>query len=67
MAEEKLHDLLTRMVNKNEEQDARIEALLQAIKNPPAPAAKDIRAEKVQKITFNLRKSTRLKPYCGTS
>ena len=44
MAEEKLHDLLTRMVNKNEEQDARIEALLQAIKNPPAPAAKDIRA-----------------------
>ena len=63
MAEEKLQDLLTRMVNKSEEQDARIEALLQAIKNPPAPAANVLRAEKVQKITFNISKSKRLKPY----
>ena len=54
MAEEKLHDLLTRMVTKNEEQDARIEALLQAIKNPAPAADNVVRAEKVQKINFNL-------------
>ena len=55
MAEEKLQDLLTRLVGGKEEQDARMEALLQAIKNPPAPAAAVLRAEKVQKITFNIR------------
>ena len=63
MDEDKLTDLLTRLVTGKEEQDARMEALLQAIKNPPSPAAAALKAEKVQKITFNISKSKRLKPY----
>ena len=53
-------------------QQQQIVALLQTIKEPPpvqveyrpaGPADADIRAEKVQKINFNIRKSNRLKPF----
>ena len=46
--------------------------LIQQIQRPPvqqieyrpvAPGAAEIRAEKVQKINFNIRKSNRLKPF----
>ena len=45
------------------EQDARMAELLAAIKNPPAPAAATVRAEQVMKITSNINKSKRLKPF----
>ena len=45
------------------EQDARIEELLTAIKNPPAPAAATVRADQVMTITSNINKSKRLKPF----
>ena len=56
----------------NAQQQQTIAALLQQIKQPPpvqvqyipaAPNDADIRAEKVQKINLNIRKSNRLKPF----
>ena len=54
MAEEKLSDLLANLVAGKREQDTRLEALLEAIKNPPAPDAATVRADKVLKNTSNL-------------
>ena len=70
-----LQQLLSRMVAKGEEQDARILAqqnqiaeLLQTLKDPPpvrvdfqqAPVADAVvRAEKIQKLAINMRKSNR--------
>merc|ERR1711942_367888 len=45
-----------------ESQD-QIKALIEALKNPNGPDAGAIRAEKVQKITLNLCKSSKLKPF----
>ena len=54
------------------EQQSHIAELLKSIKEPPpvtveyrqpGPADEVIRAEKVQKINFNIRKSNRLKPF----
>ena len=65
------NDLLAQLVA-NSAKQKQIVALLQQIKQPPpvqveyrpaAPADADIRAEKVQKINFNIRKSNRLKPF----
>ena len=65
-------ELLAQLVANSQRQDARIAALLEQLKQPPpvqvqyipaAPAAAEIRAEKVQKITLNIRKSNRLKPF----
>ena len=65
-------DLLKQMAAQQQQmaaQQQQISALLQTIKEPPpvqieyrpaAPADADIRAEKVQKINFNIRKSNRL-------
>ena len=74
-----LQELLNRMVAKSEQQEERlltqqnqIAELLRTLKDPPPvtvdlrqPVVADnvIRAEKVQKINFNLRKSSRLKPF----
>ena len=63
MAVEKLGDLLANLVAGKREQDTRLEALLEAIKNPPAPDAATVRADKVLKITSNINKSKRLKPF----
>ena len=63
MAEEQLKDLLASLVEGKREQDTRIEELLAAIKNPPAPAAATVRADQVMKITSNINKSKRLKPF----
>ena len=56
-------ELLAQLVATSARQEERIVALLQTIKEPPpvqveyrpaAPADADIRAEKVQKINFNI-------------
>ena len=80
---EQLQALLSRMVAKGEEQDARILAqqeqiaeLLQTLKDPPpvrvdfqqAPVADNVvRADKIQKLAINMRKSSRLKPFKVTA
>ena len=72
-----LEELLNRMVSKSEEQQAQIlqqqnqiTDLIQAIReqepirvnvNPAAVTAEAIRAEKVQKLALNMRKSNRFK------
>ena len=65
-------ELLAQLVANSQRQDARIAALLEQLKQPPpvqvqyipaAPNDADIRAEKVQKINLNIRKSNRLKPF----
>ena len=58
-----MNELLDKLVQGKQEQDTRMEALLQAIKDPPAPAAATVKAEKVYKITSNISKSKRLKPF----
>ena len=58
-----LIDLLTKLVDGKNEQDTRLESLLTAIKNPPPPDAAAVRADKVLKITTNISKSKKLKPY----
>ena len=63
MANEQLKDLLASLVEGMREQDTRIEELLAAIKNPPAPVAATVRADQVMKITSNINKSKRLKPF----
>ena len=76
MSTQQLQELLTRMVTKNEEQDARILAqqnqiqqLLQTLQNPPQPQVADgvLRAEKIQKLAINMRKSARFKPFKVTA
>ena len=78
-----IEDLLNRMVAKSEEQDDRIlqqqtqiTELLQALRTPqpvrvdlqqPVVADAVVRAEKVQKLAFNMRKSSRLKPFKVTA
>ena len=78
-----LEELLNLMVSKSEEQQAQIlqqqnqiTDLLQAIRvqepvrvnvQPVAIAADVIRAEKVQKLALNMRKSNRFKPFKVTS
>ena len=47
MSGEQLVNLLAKLVDGKNEQDTRLEALLTAIKNPPAPDAATIRADKV--------------------
>ena len=68
---------LQQMAADKKEQDARIieqqaelkasqeqiKALIEALKNPQGPSDNAIRAEKVQKLTFNLCKSSKLKPF----
>ena len=63
-------ELLAQLVARSQMQDQRIAALLEQLKQPPpvqvqyipaAPDAAEIRAEKVQKINLNIRKSNRLK------
>ena len=51
------------MVADRTQQQDQIKALIEALKNPQGPDANAIRAEKVQKITFNLCKSSKLKPF----
>ena len=63
MGDAKLTELLDKLVLGKQEQDDRMEALLKAIKEPPAPAAAIVKAEKVYKITSNISKSKRLKPF----
>ena len=66
-----LTDLLSRLVTSSEkheeryvQQQGQIAELLKTLKvPPPGPDNGAIRAEKVQKINFNLRKSARLKPF----
>ena len=73
-----LNELLSRLVTSNEkheeryveqqakiaEQQGQIAELLKTLKvPPPGPNNVALRAEKVQKINFNLRKSARLKPF----
>ena len=80
---EQLQELLNRMVSKSEEQDARIleqqnqiTQLLQTLRSPPPvrvdlqqPQVADavLRAEKIQKLAINMRKSGRLKPFKVTA
>ena len=63
MSEEALKDLLTQLVTGKQDQDARFQELLTAIKNPPVVEAQTIRKEQVLKITQNFNKAKRLKPY----
>ena len=68
-----LTELLARLVTGNKEanekiadQQGQITELLKTLKEREPPAAPNpdaIRAEKIQKINFNLRKSNRLKPF----
>ena len=61
-----------RFAQAQQRSDDRFAQLIQNMQRPPvqqieyraaAPAAAEIRAEKIQKINFNIRKSNRLKPY----
>ena len=65
-------ELLAQLVANSQRQDARIAALLEQLKQPPpvqvqyipaAPNDAEVRAEKLQKINLNIRKSNRLKPF----
>ena len=69
---EKQEERFVAAQNQIAEQQKQITELLSTIKDPPpvnvefnqpGPAANVVRAEKVQKITFNVSKSKRLKPY----
>ena len=56
----------TKAEEKYVEQQGQITELLKTLKEreaPAGPSPETIRAEKVQKINFNLRKSNRLKPF----
>ena len=59
-----------RLAAERERADAKLAELIGSIQRPgpvtvrhPDPEPNAVRAEKVQKINFNLRKSNRLKPY----
>ena len=59
-----------KLAAERERADAKLEQLIASIQapgpitlKPPDPDADAVRAEKVQKINFNLRRSQRLKPY----
>ena len=63
-------ELLAQLVASSQKQEERFNALLQAFNNkqpppveyrPAAPDAAEIRAEKVQKINLDIRKSNHLK------
>ena len=65
-------ELLAQLVANSQRQDARIAALLEQLKQPPpvqvqyipaAPNDAEVRAENLQKINLNIRKSNRLKPF----
>ena len=69
---EKQEERFVTQQNQIADQQSQIAELIKTIKEPPpvtveyrqpGPAAEVIRAEKVQKINFNLWKSSRLKPF----
>merc|ERR1711942_229109 len=70
MAEAQIAACLEKLVANKKEQDARInqqnaqiKALIEALKTPQGPDVNAVRAEKVSKITFNISKSSKLKPF----
>ena len=76
MNENKLEEILAKMAEKNEQQQMQIAGLIETIKNMPGvaapvavqvqPAAVDplvARAEKIQRLSMNVRKSNRLKVF----
>ena len=76
---EKLEEILAKMAEKSEQQQAQITSLLTAIQGMPGindpirvtvqPAAQDVaavRADKVQRLAIGLRKSNRVKDFKHT-